>query len=752
MTSHHDLSPTDDAGATTHRLYEAFYRHHAQAVCICDRNSRIIDVNPAFTAIFGNSDLKAKGLTIGDLTDLSDWNLDDIVQTTPDTPNRPTYRFEKRCRRNDGSHFWGEITATVHLDEQGRIESAVLVINDITGIKNIQSAIRQQDGFIRALYNNALQAISSTDENGRYIEVNPAFIKMFGYTREEALKLTHLDITAPGYHEISLKKSRALFKREIEAYRLEKKYLRKDGTTFWGDLSVSGILKPDGNVQSVAVIVDITERKKAEAELQQNRDELESRVHQRTAELADSNRKLKIEIANRARVQDALKESEERLRTIFETTTVNVFIKDRDLRYTMVNPCMASLFEMSPTELVGLTDEDLFNEEESQHLRQVDMRVLAGETIEELHTRTVNDGLITFSDNRTPMRDNSGNIIGMCGISRDITERREKDYVRNDSGYDYLSEAMRTTLLQARTVARTETIVLLTGESGAGKDHLARYIHMHSRNSGGPFYSINCGAIPPELAESELFGHERGAFTGATRMKRGLLELAEGGTVLLNEIGELPLLLQVKLLTFLDTFTFTRVGGEKKIAVNARILAATNRNLEKEVSAGRFREDLYYRLNIVPIAIPPLRKRIEDIPIIAQEILNNLTQELQLPYKPFIEARSMDLLKSYPWPGNIRETKNAIERAIILSKGPKLSFDFLSPEAVCAPADSWSTPFPPPSTLPESISDLTNYFIDHALKQSGGIKTKAARILGISRYSLMRYLQKKNRESAKSHM
>ena len=753
MNPGHPLPEQSRSDDITRRLVDVLYLHHPHAVCISDMTTgRIVDANRSFEALFGFSRTEAKTLPISRITDPGDWHFADLTTEKKIPREGVSHQMEKQCHRKDGSSFWGDLTTTLLFDDQQHVDCAITMIVDVTPIKKIQKAIEERDTFIRALYNNAAQAISSTDECGRFIEVNPAFISMFGYSREEALQLSHLDITAPGFRRISRGKAQALFRKEIQAYRLEKMYLRKDGSTFWGDLSITAIHKPDGKVQSVAVIVDISDRKKAEEALQQNHDELESRVNQRTRELAESNRKLKREIANRARVQNALKESEERLRTLFEATTVNVFIKDHHLRYTMVNPCMASLFEMSPSQLIGLTDEDLFDAEESHHLRQVDNRVLAGETIEELHTRTVNGSPITFSDNRTPMRDNTGNIIGMCGISRDITERRDRQTILEDAGYDYPSEAMQAALLQARTVARTDTIVLLTGESGAGKDHMARYIHMQSRHSAGPYYSINCGAIPPDLAESELFGHERGAFTGATRNKRGLLELAEGGTVLLNEIGELPLKLQVKLLTFLDTFTFTRVGGEKKIAVNARILAATNRNLQKEVAAGRFREDLFYRLNIVPIRIPPLRHRLVDIPIIVDEILDKMIRELQLPFKPFVDERSMGRLTQYPWPGNIREAKNAIERAIILSEGPRLTFDFLTPELSCDPAVGWSTPFPPPSSLTATVSDLTRYFIDQALKQTNGVKTRAARMLGISRYTLMRHLQKTGQNVAKSHI
>jgi transcriptional regulator with PAS, ATPase and Fis domain len=172
--------------------------------------------------------------------------------------------------------------------------------------------------------------------------------------------------------------------------------------------------------------------------------------------------------------------------------------------------------------------------------------------------------------------------------------------------------------------------VLIEGESGSGKDYLARYIHNNSKRSGGPFYAINCAAIPEDLAESELLGHEAGAFTGAIRRKRGLVELAEGGTLLLNEIGELSLPIQAKLLTFLDTFSFTRVGGEKSVTVNVRIMAATNKDLSQAVSRGEFRRDLFFRLNVYGIRVPTLRERLADIPVLTRQIVGQLARELQL--------------------------------------------------------------------------------------------------------------------------
>ena len=270
---------------------------------------------------------------------------------------------------------------------------------------------------------------------------------------------------------------------------------------------------------------------------------------------------------------------------------------------------------------------------------------------------------------------------------------------------------------------------------------MARFIHDNSRRASGPFYAINCAAIPPELAESELFGHEAGAFTGAKRRKRGLLELAEGGTLLLNEIGELPLHLQAKLLTFLDTRSFTRVGGEKSVTVSARLIAATNRHLEEEVAKGLFRHDLYYRLNVLSIRVPPLKERIEDIPALVRQIISHLDQELQLPRVPSISAADMAKLCAYKWPGNVRELRNVLERAVILSEGPDLKLDFLECEASAASLGSWTVHFPPKPSFVHVVTDVRRNLILEALARAGGNKQKASSLLGVSRFVLRRQMK-----------
>ncbi|OAG28077.1 sigma-54-dependent transcriptional regulator [Thermodesulfatator autotrophicus] len=230
-----------------------------------------------------------------------------------------------------------------------------------------------------------------------------------------------------------------------------------------------------------------------------------------------------------------------------------------------------------------------------------------------------------------------------------------------------------------KRVAQTDATVLITGESGVGKEVAARMIHALSRRAEKPFVAVNCAAIPEDLIESELFGHEKGAFTGAFSSKKGKFDLANGGTIFLDEIGDMSLSAQAKVLRVLQEKCFERVGGTKTITVDVRVIAATNKNLTEEIKKGRFREDLYYRLNVIPIHIPPLRERTEDIPLLIEEFLDELARHSGLGRKK-IAPEAIEALKRYPWPGNIRELRNLIERLVILSQKEIISLEDLPPE------------------------------------------------------------------------
>lgn len=512
-----------------------------------------------------------------------------------------------------------------------------------------------------------------------------------------------------------------------------------DGAVVPMDLTAT-LIPWNGGTAMLATFRDVSDRERARRELKQAHDELELRVEQRTAELAATNERLRHEIADRMKAEDAARKSEERLRAIFETVPDCIFIKDDSLRYTLVNPSMENLLQLPAAKIVGYTDEELFGEEVGQHLKEVDLRVLSGEAIEEEHTREVKGQPTTFLDVKAPMKTRDGEIVGLCGISRNITERWRSHKWPVTLSEEYPSATMRSTMSVARLAAQSDSIILLTGESGSGKDFLARFIHDHSKRAGGPFFAINCAAVPPDLAESELFGHERGAYTGAHSRSRGLLELAEGGTLLLNEIGDLSPPLQAKLLTFLDTRTFTRVGGRKNVSVNARIMAATNRDLEQDVSNGNFRADLFYRLNVLSIRIPPLRERREDLELLLEQILPDIAAELHLPALPTVDARVIAQLQSYTWPGNVRELRNVLERALIVSKGQRIELPVADSDA---DQQDWVLELHFPRT--ESLNDVTRHvkrsLIEEALRRSAGSRKNASILLNISRHALHRQMK-----------
>jgi Nif-specific regulatory protein len=278
-------------------------------------------------------------------------------------------------------------------------------------------------------------------------------------------------------------------------------------------------------------------------------------------------------------------------------------------------------------------------------------------------------------------------------------------------------------------VGGSRATVLLLGESGTGKELIARAIHYNSPQAQGPFITLNCAALPESLVESELFGHEKGAFTGATALRKGRFELADGGTLFLDEIGDLPLAMQSKLLRVLQERTFERVGGGKSITVQVRLIAATNRDLERAVAEGRFREDLYYRLKVVPIRLPPLRERKEDIPMLVDHFLKRFRQEHQKPTTILPDALAR--LVEYQWPGNVRELENALERLVIMGRQPQINLqDVTAILGERPPAGSLGASAE--ASLVSSVQDLERQQIVKAMEESGGVQAKAAKILGIT--------------------
>jgi len=311
------------------------------------------------------------------------------------------------------------------------------------------------------------------------------------------------------------------------------------------------------------------------------------------------------------------------------------------------------------------------------------------------------------------------------------------------------SPRLREALARAAQVAPTESTVLVTGESGTGKELVARAIHYASPRAAGPFVAVNCAALPDTLLESELFGHERGAFTGADRQKPGRFELAAGGTLFLDEIGDLSAAVQVKLLRVLQEREFQRVGGTATLKAEVRLLTATNRDLSAEMAAGRFRSDLFYRLSVFNVHLPPLRERGDDVLLLAQHFVRTLGHQMGKGDLT-LSRDACELLRRHPWPGNIRELQNAIERSLITSEGTLITAVHLSilpvpvaPPAPGPPASSPSATEPTPSVKGSgSLEELERAAILDALQRTHGHKTRAAALLGLSRFQLYTRLKR----------
>ncbi len=349
-----------------------------------------------------------------------------------------------------------------------------------------------------------------------------------------------------------------------------------------------------------------------------------------------------------------------------------------------------------------------------------------------------------------PLHDAQGRVLHWYATGTDIEDRKRdelrvqsenlalREDIDSSSMFEEIvgsSDALRRVLAEVARVARAESTVLISGETGTGKELIARAIHKRSARANRAFIRVNCAAIPPSLIASELFGHEKGAFTGATQRRLGQFEAVDGGTILLDEVGELPGETQIALLRVLQEREIERIGSSTPIAVDVRVLAASNRDLKAAVARGDFRDDLYYRLNVFPIRLPPLRERLDDLPVLVEYLVQRYAGKAGKRFR-HVTGRTLDLLRSYSWPGNIRELQNVIERAVVLSDGEIfavdeswLAGDVQRPAAVVAPAA------PPLS----SIADRERELIESALTQSGGRVSGpfgAAAKLGIPRQTL----------------
>ncbi len=527
-----------------------------------------------------------------------------------------------------------------------------------------EAALRESEAQYRDLYDEAPVAYLSLGADARIRQANRQAAEFLGLARERLCGQVVFDFLADTPH--GKPKARAIFERflaGLETLHEELEWRRADGATAWTRASVRPIFDEQGRaVATRSTHVDITDRK---------------------------------------RMEEALRLSEERLARILDSAMDAIVTFDARLHIELFNATAEKVFRCPATEALGHSLDRFLTDGFKAALDQ-SMRTFlhGGHTLPYVWapgglTARRADGQEFVSEATLSHVELDGRTLYTL-ILRDIGERqRSEEQLRQlHLQNQYLQEELRSVhnvdeivgqstvlaraLEQVHLVAGTDSVVLILGETGTGKELIARAIHAHSKRKDRPLIKVNCAALPTGLVESELFGHEKGAFTGATEKRLGRFELADGGTLFLDEIGEMPPEVQVKLLRVLQEREFERVGGTKTLSVDVRVIAATNRDLPASITEGKFRQDLYYRLNVFPISLPPLRARPEDIPLLVHYFVTRYAAKIgrQITRVP---KDVMQRLVTYAWPGNVRELENVIERAVILSLGPELG---LGPEAL----------------------------------------------------------------------
>jgi formate hydrogenlyase transcriptional activator len=701
----------EDALRESEDRYRDLVQHSEDLVCTHDLEGRLISVNPAPARVLGYEveellKIPMRELVAPEFREQFDAYLARIRVIGADKGMLAvvTRTGERRIWEYNNTLRTQGVTAPV---VRG-------MAHDITERKRAESALRNSEKRHRLLFEKNVAGVAIATPDGKLLDCNDAWARMLGYDDAEEVRGRpttdfYFDKSERGPQLQELTEKGAFFSREM---RLR----RKDGTPIWVLFNTVLLSVGTESILMQTTAVDITERKQAEG---------------------------------------ALRQSEERFRVALKDSPITIFNQDRDLRYTWIyNP---DLYWQK--EIIGKTDEELIGADRARPVTELKRRVLeTGAGVREEVVIPHNGKNHAFDFTIEPLLDSARNLIGITGACIDIARLweladglreakdklvQEKSYLESEIeaelGFEEIigqSSALREILKKARVVAPTDSTVLLLGETGTGKELVARSIHALSPRHDRSFIKLNCAAVPTGLLESELFGHEKGAFTGAVNQKVGRLELADKGTLFLDEVGELPLELQPKLLRVVQDREFERLGGIRTLHVDVRIVAATNRDLQKDVGERRFREDLFYRLNVFPIQLPPLRERRSDIPILVHHFVRTHAARMG-KHIDSISDDTMEVLQNWNWPGNIRELENMIERMVILSRGRTLA---APPAELEAPQDC----------AEDNLTDMEREHIIRVLRETHGVISGAegaASRLGIKRTTLQSMLKRFNIEA-----
>jgi formate hydrogenlyase transcriptional activator len=778
----------DDALHNSEERIRLILDSATEAICGCDSEGMCLFSNASAARILGYDDaaeLVGKNLHALEHHSRKDgtpYPIEECPIYIGFQKNEDVHRDDEVYWRKDGTSFPVEFWSHIVVRE-GKTLGAVITFIDITERKQAEAALRKSEERWRSVYENSAIGVALTDLNGRFLAVNRAYEKMLDYTEAELRKVTFLEITEEDYRDDNRELISELLEGKRQQFQIEKQYRRKDGTLRWVNNNVSLVPGTESTPRFImALSEDTTQRKQAEAALRES--EEKNRI------LLQINNAIITNLTQQA----LLHSISEALHPLFpfDRCAITLYQPERDsFRFLAVEGDLLSDYfktglELGRSDTCGswvfehlqpLVRRDL--EKEQEYLNECRLAeegiqsmcvvplVFQGKCIGTLSL--VSREKARYSDEDAMFLQEVANQVVLAIQNMQSYQEIDNLKARLEKENVYLREELRTehnfeeivgnspallkVLHALDQVAPTDSTVLIYGETGTGKELVARAIHSRSARNGSALVNVNCSAISAGLVESELFGHTKGAFTGALDRRIGRFELAHGGTIFLDEIGELSLETQVKLLRVLQEHEFEPVGSSRSLHVDVRVIAATNRNLREAVQEGRFRSDLFYRLNVFPIELPPLRERRSDIPQLVAFCISRFSKRLGKKIDG-VSRESMENLMNYPWPGNIRELQNIIERAVVLSAGPTLGLDrdlmpvAASTKGMEGPAtdspEHRQTNLGSPNPLP-TLDEVDRNHIIAALQHAGGVvdgPKGAARILNLHPNTLRHRMDK----------
>jgi formate hydrogenlyase transcriptional activator len=659
--------------------------------------------------------------------DLKNWDTSDAVH--PDDLPRvieawrhsvetgQIYDIELRQRRADGVYRWFQSRALPTRDAEGRTTGWYMLLTDIDDRKRAEDALRSNEQNLRLIVDTIPGFVSTANAAGEVELVNRQVLEYFGKTIEEMKNWATGDAVHPDDLPHMIDAYRNAFETG-QPLDVENRSRRADGVYHWFQVRARPQRDAEGRiVRWYSLGTDIDERKRAEVAL--------------------------------AKAFDEIAKSEAELRTIIDAIPQLIVAIGADGKFLNANQAVLKYTGLTKEEVDSQRFGEVFHREDSERLHDQREAAIARGLPFEYERRVLHrDGQYRwFLIQYNPLLDEGGKVIRWYATGTDIDDRKQEEErtqqenlaLREQIDQAYMFEeivgsspALKTVLSGIVQVAPTDSTVLITGETGTGKELIARAIHKGSQRAEQAFITVNCAAIPSSLIASELFGHEKGAFTGAMQRRQGRFELAHSGTIFLDEIGELPAETQIALLRVIQERQFERVGGNQVISTDVRIIAATNSDLPAAIAAGTFRSDLFYRLNVFPLDVPPLRQRREDIPMLIEYFVKRYADKARKRFTR-IDKNTLKLCEAYDWPGNIRELQNIIERSVVLSTGDTFRIDPAWLSSQNTPRLASSGP------LKQNLQDYEKELIEAALAESNGKvagPNGAAAKLGIPRSTL----------------